>query len=56
MPFGAEERKRIWDALRQKGVPEKCPICEQGELLVSNCIAFVPAERIGVVGRDCWET
>lgn len=45
MPFKDEERRRIWEALRQKGIPEQCPVCKQGELWLSNYIAFVPVRE-----------
>lgn len=52
MPFTAEEREKILEALRQKGVPEQCPVCKQGKLWVSNYIAFVPVREKHVgVGR-----
>ncbi|MCS7264504.1 MAG: hypothetical protein NZ805_06695 [Armatimonadetes bacterium] len=25
VPFSAEERRKIWDALKQKGLPARCP-------------------------------
>ncbi len=53
MPFTTEEREKILEALKQKGVPEQCPVCKQGELRVSNYIAFVPVrERHVEVGGN----
>ncbi len=45
MPFTAEEREKIWHALRQKGVPEECQVCKQGKIWVSNYIAFIPVRE-----------
>ncbi len=36
MPFTPEEREKILEVLRQKGVSEQCPVCKQGELGESN--------------------
>jgi hypothetical protein len=41
MPFTADERKKISEMLREKGVPEKCPLCGQGEFRLPDSIAFI---------------
>ena len=41
MPFTADERKEISEMLREKGVPEKCPLCGQGEFRLPDSIAFI---------------
>ncbi len=42
MPFTEEERERIREALKERGVPEICPVCQKGELWVSSYIASIP--------------
>ncbi len=45
MPFTEEERQRIREALKERGVPGICPVCQKGELWVSDYIAFVPVRE-----------
>jgi len=41
MPFTTDQRQKISEVLREKGVPEKCPLCGQGEFRLPDSIAFI---------------
>ncbi len=54
MPFTTDERKKISEMLREKGVPEKCPLCGQGKFRLPDSIAFIhvfePGKTIETLG------
>jgi len=41
MPFTAEERRRISEVLRERGVPETCPLCQREKLRLPDNIVFL---------------
>lgn len=50
MPFTSEERGKISEALRQRGIPEQCHLCQQGQIRLPDYVAFVPVYEPNVPG------
>lgn len=50
MAFTDQERQKIFDALREKGVSSKCPACGHNTLFLTEFISWLPVKT--VVGED----